>query len=136
MFDQQGNVLAPFAQGRNGNGIDVQPVKEVGPKATCCNFSGQVLVGRGNYADVAFIGPAATDPFEFAFLQDMQEFGLGVLGKFTYLIEKQRTLVSQFKASLALLYSIGEGAFFMAEKFALNQADGYSPTIDHNKWLP
>ena len=88
MFHQQGDVFAPFAQGRHGNGVNVQAVEKVGTKPACCNFSVEVFVSGSNKPHIGFQGTVAADPLKIAILQDTQEFCLRVLGQLTDLIKK------------------------------------------------
>src|SRR5947209_7986579 len=90
MLHQERNVRLPLSQGRQPDGVDIEPVKEVPPKLPHGDQAFQVAVGRRDQADVGLNGFIASDPFEFLFLKDSQNFGLGQRRYVADLVEKKR----------------------------------------------
>ena len=63
----------------------------------------------------------------------MQQFRLQLKWNFPDLIEKQRSVVRQFKTASPLRNRAGERAFFMTEKFAFQQAQRNRSAIQFYK---
>ncbi len=61
---------------------------------------------------------------KFAFLQDAQQFRLGIGMQIADFIEEQGAAVGQLKLAATLYGRAGEGAFFVPEQFALDQLAG------------
>ena len=70
------------------------------------------------------------DPLEFVLLQNAQQLGLKRQGNFGDFVEEQRAAVGQLEAALALHRRAGEGAFFVAEEFALEEVFRHGGAVD------
>ena len=121
VLDQEGNVRAPFAQGRHLERKHVQAVEQIGAEDFGRDGLLQIPVGRGNDADIGANGSAAADPFELSLLQHPQEGHLGLCRQFADLVEKDCAPVSQFEPALPPLRRAGEGPLFMAEQLGCDE---------------
>ena len=92
----------------------------------------QMAVGGGDDADVHLDGAVAADAFQFTFLKDAQQLGLDLRGDFADFVQQDGAVVGQFEPAFALGHGAGEGALFMAEKFALDEVfrDGGAIELD------
>src|SRR5512144_13915 len=97
-LDQQGEVLAPRAQGRQDDGKDIEPIVEILPKAPLLNRPLQILVGGGEDANVHGDGLVAPQPLDFALLQDAQQLDLEWCREVANLVRKERAPMRCFKA--------------------------------------
>lgn len=87
LIGQEGNILLVLAQGRDTNGHDVQAEIQILPEFFALDALFEVAVGGGNDPDIHFDGAIAAHAFEFAFLEDAQEFGLDGGGDLADLVE-------------------------------------------------
>src|ERR1700692_3673034 len=76
VLDQHRNVFCPFAQRRNLNRKNVEPVKQVAPQHAHSNGSLQVAIGGGDDAHVSSDGLTATHALELPLLQNTQQRNL------------------------------------------------------------
>ena len=67
------------------------------------------------------------------FLDDPEELGLTGQRQFPDLIKEQSTSLRFFYTTDSLDISSGEGAFFIAEQYTLDQTLGNSGTVDDDK---
>jgi hypothetical protein len=74
-----------------------------------------------------YCSPAAQTPAPAA---HSEQFDLKLQGNFAHLVEKERPPVSEFKPANLCGDGSGEGALFMAEEFAFQQACGYRGAIE------
>src|SRR5690242_4149727 len=132
---QQRNVLAPFANWRNVNWYDVQPIVEILAKSPGRNFAFQGLIRRGNHPHINGNGFRAANPRDHVVLQHAKDFRLCRQAHVAYLIQKERALVGLLELSRAISNSAGEGAFHVAEELALDQLAGDCSAIDFDEWF-
>ncbi|MNZ79670.1 hypothetical protein D3C78_982800 [compost metagenome] len=133
MFEQQGNVLAPFTQRRQAQFGDIQAIGQVFAKTSGAGFFEQVGLGRGDDAQIDADALVGTQAFEFLFLQHAQQFGL--LGQRHALdfIEEHRAAIGVFQLADALALGAGEGAAFMAEQLGFEQGFGNRRAVERNE---
>ena len=81
----------------------------------------EVDMRGGDDADIDFDVLAAADARDGFFLQDAEEFRLRAHGEFADFVEEKRALIGLLEAADAARVGPGEGAFFVAEEFALEQ---------------
>ena len=122
MLCQQGDVFAAFAQRRNGDGKDIEPVEQIIPERSVEHHFLQVAVGGGHEAHIHGNDLVPAQAFNLARLQHTQKFRLQFQRDVANFVQHQRTALSQFKAPLALRASPGKGPFFVPEKFAFHKA--------------
>ncbi|MPN53112.1 hypothetical protein SDC9_200776 [bioreactor metagenome] len=73
---QQRDVLAPFAQRRQADADDVQAMEEILAEQPVLDPAFQVLVGRGDDADVGLDRRMPANPVEVSVRQHAQQAGL------------------------------------------------------------
>ena len=96
---EQRNVLRALTQRWNSNRNYVQSIIEVASKLFLVNHLLQISIGCGHQANINFQRPCTAQAFEFAFLQCAQEFRLDLQRNISYLVQKQRASICQFKPS-------------------------------------
>src|SRR5262249_4220798 len=121
VFDENRNVLPPFAQRRYVNRKHVQPIEQIRPERSFGDSRRQIAVRGRNHSNVDGNRATAGDPLDLPLLQDAEECDLGVAGNLSDLIKKNRSGVRQLKAAPALLYGTSEGALLVAEQFRRDQ---------------
>ena len=132
---QDGYVFAAFAQRRNKEGDDIEPIEQIFAKAAGADFALQVLVGRRDHADIDPDAGGRADRLKALFLDGAQHFGLGLERHVADFVEKQRAAVGQFKFAFLGLAGAGEGSLRVAEQFALDQLFGNGGAVDLDKRL-
>ena len=80
-------------------------------------------------------GLQPTDALERSLLQHPQQLGLGLQADVADLVEKQRTAVGQLETSDLVAIGAGEGAFYVAEQLALQQARTERGAVNRDEWL-
>ncbi len=131
--DQQRNILAPLAQGRQLDGKDVEPVVEVTAKALVLDHGEQIAVGSGHQPYIHRDRIAVAHPLQLVLLQYPQQFGLQIQRHIPHFIEEQGALVGPFEAADALGQGAGKGPLLMAKQIALDKAgrDGSAVHLHH-----
>src|ERR1700680_4076388 len=129
MLGQRGDVFGMFAQRWNGNGNNVEAVKQIGPKGLLARTFLQIFIGGGEKPHVNFDRASSADAHEFSFLQNAQQLGLQDGRKLANFIEKNRAAFGNFQKSLFLSNGTGEGALFVAKQFTLQQSFGEGSTV-------
>src|SRR5258706_14558288 len=112
---QQGNVFRALAQWRNTDGKNIQPVVEVAAKLSLFDHLIEVTIGRGYQPNVNFLRTCASQAFEFSILQNAQKFRLEFQGNVSDFVQKQSSLICQFKPANLLGDRAREGAALMSE---------------------
>jgi len=130
VVDKGLNVLAAAAQGRQVDRKDVKAVEEVFAESSLFDLFAQVAVGGGHDADVDFAGMGVADAFDFAFLDDAEEFYLDIWGDFADFVEKDGAAVCAFEAADVVFDGAGEGAADVAEEFGLNEGFAEGGAVD------
>ena len=69
VFRKKGNIVEPFAQRRQRDGKDVQPVKEIGPELPFLDQTSQVLVSRGDDPHINLDRTTAAQPLDLPLLE-------------------------------------------------------------------
>ncbi len=126
---KQQNIRFPLSQRRHVYRKDIQPVVEVSPKGFFLHTLLQVLVGGGDHPDINLDGFLPSDPFQFPLLENPQQPGLDIQADGSDLVQKNGSLVGQFKFPQFLLDSSGKRSFFMSEQFAFDQVGRKSRAI-------
>src|SRR5579863_5405101 len=76
VFHEKGNIVEPFAQRRQRDGKDVQPVKEIGPELPFLDQTSQVLVSRGDDTHINLDRMTTARPLELPLLKSAQKLRL------------------------------------------------------------
>src|SRR5277367_4749131 len=129
MTHKQRNILGTFAQGGHIKRKNIQPVIKVGTKFLFFHHCREITVRRRYQACVRPLRARVSEPFEFSLLQYTQQLWLQLEGDLADLIKKYRSMMGQLKTPNALCYCSCERAFFMPEKFTLEESGGNRGTI-------
>ena len=127
---EQGDVVAPLAQGRHVDVDDVEPVVEVLAEGSLADLLLEVAVGRGDDAHVDLDRLLAADALELALLEHAQDLDLHVLVDLADLVEEEGALVGELEAAALAGLGPGEGALLVAEELALEEALGEGGAVD------
>ena len=100
-----------LAQAGQGDGNNVEAVKQVGAKSSFARTFLQVFVGRVQKSYVDLDGTGAANPHKFAFLENTQQLGLQDQGEFANLIEKNGAALGNLEKPFFLIDGAGKGAF-------------------------
>src|SRR5262245_25295508 len=103
------------------NRDSTQAVVEIFAKLALLDQQFQILVGRGEDADIGRNGFAATHALTRALFQDSQYFGLGGRLHIAHFIQEQSAAVALLELADAPLFGARERASFVPEQFALEQ---------------
>src|SRR6202011_1832839 len=114
---KQRNVFPTFMQGRQLNGDDAEPIKEVLPESSLRNLLFKVLVGSGNYTHVDVLFLRAADWPDLSFLQHAVKLHLHGQAHVADLVHKERSTVSRLEQPATIFRSPGKGAFHVAKQF-------------------
>src|SRR5438552_4747500 len=89
-LDEIWNVVAAFAQRRQGNADDVEAIIEVLAKSAGVHFLGQVFVGGGDDARLHGNRLVGADRQDFLLFDGAEQLGLRRQGQLADFIEKDR----------------------------------------------
>src|SRR5258708_20954605 len=98
VLDEERNVLAPLAQGRQEDRHHVEPVEEVLAEPAGGDLAGQVARGGGDEAHLDPRGLHAADALELALLDGAQGLDLQLQRDLADLAEEERAAVGQPQA--------------------------------------
>jgi hypothetical protein len=112
---------------------DVEAKEEIVSELSSLRRDGQVLVRCGDDPDVHRDELIATDTLDDALLQNPQEHDLRFGRKLADLIQKDRSLVGEFKPAKPAPGGAGEGAFLVTKQLAGNHPRAEGRTADGNQ---
>ena len=95
--------------------LDLEAEIEIFAKTLLLHRSGQILIGRGDDADIRLDCLASPNAGKFAFLEDTQKFRLEWEGHVADLVKEERTSSCLLKLAGMPFNCTGEGSTFMAE---------------------
>src|SRR5437879_137596 len=124
MLGQHQDVGFSLAKRRQKDGENIEAVEEILAKFTFCDGVLEILVGRCNQADIHLDRLITAKPFEFALLQDAEEFDLCLGRQIADLIEKKGTAVGHFKPAFLSRRRSGKSTLFVTEKLRFNKRFG------------
>jgi len=130
-----GDVLGMVAEGRGGEGEDFEAVIQVAAEEVVAHHLGEVAVGGGDEADVDGDGFGAAEAFKGLLLEGAEELGLEFEGNVADFIEEEGAVVGHFEAADLLAERAGEGAAFVAEEFAFEEAGGDGGAVESDEGL-
>ena len=133
--DEQRNVLGAFAQGRNGEGDDLQAVEQVLAEPARSHRLLQFLVGGSHNPHVDLDQFRAAHHAEGAVFDDAQQIALAFRRQVADFVEEQRTAVGQQEAAGLVGQGPGERAFPMAEQFGFDQLFRQRGAVDEDERL-
>ena len=121
--------------GGNAQAKNVEPEIQVAAESAFGHSLLQNAVGGSQDADVDGNAARAADRTNFLFLNRAQEFGLEVDGKLADFVEKHSATFGDGEQSFLGLIGAGEGAFDIAEEFALDQRGHQRTAVDGDERL-
>ena len=133
VVDQQRDVLAPLAQGRQAQPDDVQSIEEILAESALLHFGLQVTVGRGHDAHVDLALHHAPHRLDLAFLQHAQQFYLHGHRQLGHFIEQEGSRVGGLEQALLVGVGAGEGAPHMPEQLGFEQGFRDGAAVDRHE---
>jgi hypothetical protein len=133
MLRQQENVAGTVPQRRQMDGEGAQPEKEIPSKPSGSAIGLQVAMGRRDDTDIYMEGRRSADAFKCTLLEDAEQHGLGLGGKFGHLVQEESAAVSQFKTPRSSALSTGECAALVAKELYHGHVPGENGAIDRKK---
>jgi hypothetical protein len=115
------------------DGNDIEPVKEVFPKASLADSGFEFDVRGSDDAYVNADGFRAADPFEFLLLEDAEEFSLSVQGKITDFVQEDGSAMGLFETPQTIRISTCKRTFGVTEQFTFDQVRRQRSTVDSNE---
>src|SRR6202035_459555 len=122
IFHECGNNGFPFAQGRQINREDIQPVVQIFAEFTILSHSLQVLVGRSDNANIDSRCARAADCLELALLEHTEELRLKFKRHVSNFIEEQSATIGQREPADMRIDSARKGSAFVSEELAFEEA--------------
>src|SRR5262249_4825762 len=86
-------VIPPFAERRQDDRKNVEPVKKIGAEFPFGYKSRQQLIGGRQHPDINLDGLCPTHSLKLALLQDSQKLRLRFKKQFAYFIQKDRAAI-------------------------------------------
>src|SRR3990170_3262278 len=111
------------------DGYHIQPVKQVFAKFPTAHCSLQVFVGCCQDTHINFNNLYTAYPLQFLFLQDTQEFRLGMRMHISNFIQKNSSFICHLKESLFGLCCPCECPFFISKQFAFKEVSRNGGTV-------
>ena len=133
-LDQRKDILPAAAQGRQVQRQGTDPVKQVAAEPSLLHHGGQVLIGGTDNAHINGDDPITAHPHHLPLLDDPQQLQLRAGSHALDLVQENGAGTGQLKKSrLAAFSGTGEGAVFIAEQLALQQAVRQGGAVDGHK---
>jgi hypothetical protein len=126
VLDQQTGCPRGGPATRKRDGNDVEPVIKVRPERLVDHRLLEILVRRGNHADVDLDGPVSADALEAFFLEHPQNLDLQLQRELADLVEEDAPTIRGLEAAQLRADRIGEGALLVAEELAFQERVGES----------
>src|SRR4029453_4387933 len=133
MFRQQGNIFSSIAKRGQVQRDDIDSVVKILAELSFPDQILEVLVRRGDDANVDLYGLYAADAREFAFLQNPQQLSLRHGTEVPDFVEEQGAAVGELELAHAASRRIGERALFVAEQLAFDQRLGEGGAVQRYK---
>src|SRR6185503_3403997 len=118
---QRMNILRSFAQRRQLNRKDREPVKEILPETSQLHRSLQIDIRRRQHANIRLDHFASANARELAVLQHAQQTNLRRQTHLADFVEKQRPAIRFLETSATQCARISERALLVSKKFRLEQ---------------
>ena len=118
MIHQQRDILFSFSQGRQDDGKGVQANIEVFPEFSVLDKLLQVFARGCNDADITADRTRASKPVKFFFLQEPQDFSLGMDWHFPYFIQEEGAALCHLELAFFKGNRPERASTFMTEQFS------------------
>src|ERR1700692_1712862 len=125
----RGNVILPFAQGRNRKGHGADAKVKVAAKYFGFDQMAQVLMGGGNQPHVDKTIANVSQAAKSFFLDHLQQLGLYVGIDVADLIQENSATMADLEQTGLGIDGTSERAFFVAEQFRFEKFAGKAGTI-------
>ena len=112
----------PFAQRRQVDFDDAQPVEQIAAKAARGRLDPQIAVGRGDHMDVHLPGFERTDALHFAVLDGAEQLGLQRQRQLADFVQKERPAIGVLEQPDLRFRRPGERAAHVAEQLRFRTA--------------
>ena len=132
MCRQGGNVLNSVTQRRQAQTDDVQTMVEVLSKLSALDAFFQILVRRGNDANISLNGLVTAYAVKVPVGEYTQKPSLQLHRHIADFIQKERAALGLLKAAQTRGHRSGERAFFVAEQFTFEQFSRDGRHVDRN----
>src|SRR5580692_3092968 len=119
---QSRNILCALSQRRDLDRKYFQTIIKVLAKGPLFHHRGQVPMGGGDQPHINLMRAVASEPLEFLFLQDAQQFRLKFQWYVANLVKKQRAFVGQLEPSRFLSDGACKCSFFVAKQLTLEES--------------
>ena len=129
-FHEQGDVLAPRAQGRQFQPDHVDPVEQVAAEGALGHQGLQIPVGGREDAQVDPLTGGGAERLELALLEYAQQFHLEGRAGFADLVEQDGAALGQGEVAGLVPLGAGEGAGLVAEQLGFEQGVGQGAAVD------
>ncbi len=133
MIDEQRDVAAALAHGRNRDPNHRQPIIEIFAKVLFPDLGAQVAVGRSDHPDVDFFVRVRSHFAHRALVEYAQQRRLQIERHLADLVEEDGAAVSLGEGSSAIGDSARERAFDVSEKGALDQLARHRAAVEYDK---
>ena len=130
---EERHVGAALPQRRDVHRDHVEAVEQVFAELALLDLRLEVLVRRGEDADVHRDRVRAADPLDLPRLEHAQQLDLQVRPHRADFVEEQRPAVGQLEAPRLVAVRAGEGAAHVAEELALDQVLGDRAAVDRDQ---
>jgi hypothetical protein len=121
LLGEERDVVTPVAQGGHSQREHAEPVEEIGTEPSAVHGGLEILIRCSDHPDVDVEGRGAADAPDLALLEHAQQLRLGAQREIADLVEEQRAAVRQLERAGRAADRVGEGAFLVAEKLALDE---------------
>src|SRR5687768_11848718 len=121
MPDELRDVIGPLAERRDVHGNDVEAKEEILAEAAVGDGALEIVIRRGEDANVHRNGLASTHALDLLRLDGPQQLRLRLRAEVTDLIQEQRAPMSELEPPDAPVGGSGERPSFMSEHLALDE---------------
>jgi len=130
MGGKEVDIVVAFAEWRQSDGQDHEPVEQVAPEVAGGDRGIEVHAGCGDEADIDTGGAFSAEAPELAILDGGQELGLERCGELPDLVHEQGATVGLLEEAASCLLGAGEGAPDEAEELRFEKGFGHAGAID------
>src|ERR1700722_5915424 len=121
MRSEYRNVVPAFAQRRDFQGKNAQPVVQIRAEPPLTDEAIEVVIGGGNDAHLGVTCAVTTDRLKLAVLQHAEQLGLHFWRQIADLVEKKSAAVRQLKAPDSIGHGPAKGALNVTKQLAFEQ---------------
>jgi hypothetical protein len=127
-------ILAALSQWRQLDRKDIQAKVEVTAKFAISHHPRQIAMGRSYKPHIYLVSPAASQAFEFLFLQYAEKFWLQRRRNIADFVKEQGTFIGQLEAAKLLRDGSRERALFVAKELTLQQVQWDGCAVQLDEW--